>query len=145
MHERTFQVTDKAIMEYFETHSVMRKRRYEKLNERFVRLLALYAIKYYTLTERTKPTEKEVTLIKARLLKKKKCVKGLHQFTKKNTLVYWNSNDGRWNRMCRACAHKRFRMVQRKRHGFGTIKKYRRELGELINGIQRKRSSRDSP
>lgn len=59
----------------------------------------------------------------------KKCRRG-HRFTKKNTLVYYNKTDDRWNRMCRLCANKRFRMVARKKKGFGAIRKYKKELLE---------------
>ena len=119
MHETSFFVTDKQVLDHFATVTLPTLRRHRT--------------KYW---KRTYPTKKEFKEIKERLLRKKKCLKGTHSFTKENTLVYWNKTDGRWNRMCRECANKRFRMDQRKRHGFGTIKKYRSELGEL-NGVQR--------
>lgn len=59
------------------------------------------------------------------------CGKGLHAFTKENTMVYWNATDKRWNRLCRKCANKRLRVRWRQKKGKGTmINKYREEWME---------------
>ena len=58
----------------------------------------------------------------------KPCRRGLHFFTKENTLVYWHTIDKRWRRHCRECMNKRLRLRWRKKHGKGTmINKYREE------------------
>ena len=113
MHETSFEVTDKQVLTYFDSITLPTLKRHRAKN-----------------WSRTTPTKKEFTDIKERLLRKKKCLKRIHFFTEKNTLVYWNKTDGRWSRMCRECANKRFRTVQRRRHGFGAIRKYKKELLE---------------
>lgn len=55
------------------------------------------------------------------------CRKGLHRFTYQNTAVYFNKTYGRWNRVCRKCANKRCRILQRKYYGYKPLPKFRSE------------------